>query len=857
MSYIKHKANLFLGVAELNRMQKFFEDDGYKTLFLKNTSAFGVFKYESDPNFNNFKLVEDVAGSGNFKIENDSFAFDSLGNIISQKPISAQSVPNDSAWYWVKIGHQYKTLEQGSVSVDASGNLTGVNTSFLDVLRGEPNFPSKVNFPNSSKNSLDYGIVEVINNTSALLSGTGFIAESGLDYQVVGTFTPGHVASNIDKYPFQYDSCIISLIPESSMDEAPNKTYGEEFYIARVKNVGGSLIVQDKRLEIHKSNSEFNLTNIVKDSNPLIGVESSKFMNEGTSQDHNLVKVGFGMRTSGWSIDAASRAITFSSTDLEAGKYKSTSQFSDGELNGWRIYYKDGSFSEIANSEISGTAIKCTVKEVDPSKLTVNDVLVVTPAVGSIELRSISDGGEGTIPNIEKTFSYQASDGFGIMDLALPESTYSYIIEYRYVKGGESSEWLQIPSDTVNGYYDEASFDSEGNLDQGAATRVTYTSSDTNGFIGLKRSPDSYVDYVRGITTGDKFGYGVFDLDNGNPENVFTVGEDDFVQRCQSVRGGAGSPMTTDQFIGLTIDNNVRTGNTFTFIFNVGISNSGFGLTIRSGYESLTSPGDSIYSFTEEDFDYPFNFRRAVIIKCYFNGTAWEAYPIERDINNIGDIKMISSIDMSDFSSSGLGVSGKDHQGWAICNGSNGTFDMRERFIVSSNYNTIRDGNYGKIKTSDYNSIGEQHGASSYTLSGNQSGIQNHRHGSGTYTMGTHTHGVNINIAKSGEHNHVIRSGSNGSAGYNGTGILASGNPGGSNGTGAVGTGTATKQWVIDGGWTGQVGGHTHNVKGDTGTNSTSGINGFSEFASSSALEDFDNRPSFIAMGFLQRVRRT
>ena len=54
MSYIKHKANLFLGVAELNRMQKFFEDDGYKTLFLKNTSAFGVFKYESDPNFNNF-----------------------------------------------------------------------------------------------------------------------------------------------------------------------------------------------------------------------------------------------------------------------------------------------------------------------------------------------------------------------------------------------------------------------------------------------------------------------------------------------------------------------------------------------------------------------------------------------------------------------------------------------------------------------------------------------------------------------------------------------------------------------------------------------------------------------------------
>jgi len=46
--YLKHKTNLLLGVAELNRMQKFLDDDGYRTILLKNSAAFGVVKYEAD-----------------------------------------------------------------------------------------------------------------------------------------------------------------------------------------------------------------------------------------------------------------------------------------------------------------------------------------------------------------------------------------------------------------------------------------------------------------------------------------------------------------------------------------------------------------------------------------------------------------------------------------------------------------------------------------------------------------------------------------------------------------------------------------------------------------------------------------
>ena len=105
MSYLKHRANLFLGVAELNRMQRFLENDGYKTLLLKNSASFGDLKYEEDPLFGNFKVIEDVTGSGNYKIVDESFAIDNTGNIIRQKPISEQAIPNDSQWYWIKISH--------------------------------------------------------------------------------------------------------------------------------------------------------------------------------------------------------------------------------------------------------------------------------------------------------------------------------------------------------------------------------------------------------------------------------------------------------------------------------------------------------------------------------------------------------------------------------------------------------------------------------------------------------------------------------------------------------------------------------------------------------------------------------
>ncbi len=123
--------------------------------------------------------------------------------------------------------------------------------------------------------------------------------------------------------------------------------------------------------------------------------------------------------------------------------------------------------------------------------------------------------------------------------------------------------------------------------------------------------------------------------------------------------------------------------------------------------------------------------------------------------------------------------------GWALCNGANGTPDLRNRFIVGAG------GAYG---------VGDTGGADSVTLTAAQ--MPTHNHSATTASAGAHTHGGST--GNGGGHSHTGTTASDGSHNHSAS-------------TGSAGAHTHT-------GSAASAGAHTHGLEYNLGT-STSGSN--------------------------------
>jgi len=235
MSFLKFSTDLFLEKQELDRFQKFLRDDGYRLHLLQNSYSFGIIKTKDDTNLNNFR-IESGSNAGTIKIASPSSALDKDGLIIFKEPEDNIAIPDDGDFHWIKISHAFSPKEEGKVSINADGELSGVGTEFLTILRGQPNFPSKIAFIGSTLNTDEYEVVEVIDDTNVVLSGS-FQAEVDLEFKVIGTFTPGAVPDPSDKEIFQYDSVNFEQIVETVLNTPPTAgfTQDKDFYIARVK----------------------------------------------------------------------------------------------------------------------------------------------------------------------------------------------------------------------------------------------------------------------------------------------------------------------------------------------------------------------------------------------------------------------------------------------------------------------------------------------------------------------------------------------------------------------------------------------------------------------------------------------
>lgn len=263
MSKINISRNVFLEKEELTNMLSFFATAPLMKAVLQASYSFGMIT--NDPSKINPNTVNKPADEDNlvdpFKVETGTnsgtikilpgMALTSQGEFIDIGVEDNIAVPNDSNFYWVKIGYQTRNYEKGYVSVNSQGVVSG-SVNFSGKVRGQSSStPVSIRFEKQDGsvpiNNGVYQIVNVIDNQNLLLtSASTFVAESNLRVIVLGTLPLGGVLTSEQRNGlYTYDDYVISLVPEVSVSTPPEKE-ADEYYIARVQNSGGTVSVSNE-----------------------------------------------------------------------------------------------------------------------------------------------------------------------------------------------------------------------------------------------------------------------------------------------------------------------------------------------------------------------------------------------------------------------------------------------------------------------------------------------------------------------------------------------------------------------------------------------------------------------------------
>lgn len=247
MSKVIISPNLFLESQELNQIVRFLSEDGYKRVVNAMVKSYGIVM--ASTNSESFKVSSNAAATVQVGV---GLAFDSSLDAIVNNNIKTFSVPNDGTDYWFKLSTGTRHWESGTVSLLPDGSVTGTNTEFTKVLRGQPNYPTKIKL-NSATNNSEYEVIKVISDTEIIIAGS-LQAESNVEYSVVGCFSPGFQPNEGNKQIYQYDDCTIEIIHATPQ---PVVVKGKEFLLAHVSyNSVGDLTIEDFR-QNYVFNSEY------------------------------------------------------------------------------------------------------------------------------------------------------------------------------------------------------------------------------------------------------------------------------------------------------------------------------------------------------------------------------------------------------------------------------------------------------------------------------------------------------------------------------------------------------------------------------------------------------------------------
>lgn len=251
MSKINIHRGTFLEKEELTRMIEFLTNRPEINAILAASVSFGLVSPGGKAG-TSFKVTASTQ-SGSINIIGGYVIDSELKSYLVENQLN-YPVPNDNKYYWLKISPFSRNYENGTVQVDTSGNVSGT-VNFQGVVRGQSSgVPTCIRFVKEDGsqplNNGVYQVVDIINNNNIILSsGLLFQAESDLKVIVLGSVPMGRRFTEEQlEGLYTFDSYKLSLIEEPSGGTMPNKDVNE-YFIARVRNNGGSITVLDERAE--------------------------------------------------------------------------------------------------------------------------------------------------------------------------------------------------------------------------------------------------------------------------------------------------------------------------------------------------------------------------------------------------------------------------------------------------------------------------------------------------------------------------------------------------------------------------------------------------------------------------------
>lgn len=261
MAQINVNRNTFLEKEEVMNMQSFLQNSLLGKILIAGSYTFGIVtnnpkKFDPDfvtnDDFIDNKVFEVEVGTqgGTIKIL-PGMAVNALGQVINLTSIYDNlTVPSDSVYYWLKVSYSTKNYENGLVSINQKGVVTGT-VDFSGKVRGQSGkTPVAIRFMKDDGsqplNNGVYEIVNVIDNKNLVLtSESDFVAESNLQVIILGTIPLGKVFTDKQlEGLYIYDYYTFSLVQEVTLEQPPTKS-SNEFYLARVRNNGGTVSVDN------------------------------------------------------------------------------------------------------------------------------------------------------------------------------------------------------------------------------------------------------------------------------------------------------------------------------------------------------------------------------------------------------------------------------------------------------------------------------------------------------------------------------------------------------------------------------------------------------------------------------------